>query len=146
MRRDLLVLSGLLLVGAVARGLYLSEIVDAPDFRQPAVDAHTHDYWARGLATGDWSLPADLEDPRIPDTPFFRPPGYPYFLALVYRLTGGSYLAPRIVQMLLGLLSAALAFLIGQRWFGRAAGLVAGGGMALYWAFIYFEGELHAPS
>jgi len=144
-RREWLVLGGIVLVGLMLRVSYLREIVDAPDFEYPLVDAQFHDYWARGLATGEWSPPRDVTDPEIQRRPYFRPPGYPTFLALVYKLSGGSYLAARIVQVALGLVCVVLAHLLGRRIFGPAVGLIFAGFMAVYWSFIYFEGELLAP-
>jgi tetratricopeptide (TPR) repeat protein len=128
------------------RLLYLAEIAKAPDFKHPAVDAGFHDYWARGIATGNWTPPLDLPDPNIRHTPFLRPPGYPYFLAMIYRLSSDSYLAPRIVQMALGLVACGLVFTIGRRWLGRGIALLAAAGMALWWPLVYFEGELHATA
>ena len=141
----LLILGGILLLGLALRLSYLSEIVKAPDFSYPAFDAAFHDHWARGLVTGDWSPPEHFSDPQIHSTAFFRPPAYPCFLALTYWAAGQSYLAPRIVQMAIGLLSCVLAFSLGRVIFGRAVGLVFAGFMSCYWAFIYFEGELLAP-
>jgi len=144
-RRVLIILVAVLAVGGLLRGLYIAELRETPDFTEPFSDAGYHDYWARGIAFGIWTPPPNMADPEIDTSPYLRPPGYPFFLALVYRVTGGSYLAPRVVQALLGLLSAWLAFLIGRRWFGDAAGLIAAFLMSTHWAFIYFEGELHAP-
>ena len=48
--------------------------------------------------------------------------------------------------MFLGLCSAFLVFLLGRRWFGRGAALVAAAGMSFSWVLIYFEGELQAPA
>jgi len=135
----------ILLVGGVIRGLYLSEMTHAPDFTYPGVDAAYHDYWARSLVTGDWSRYAPFPDPHIQSMPFFRPPGYPYFLALIYMLTHGSYVAARIVQMALGLLNCFLGYKLARRWFGSAAGLIAAALMSAYWVFIYYEGEFLEP-
>ncbi len=115
-------------------------------FFQPTIDAFYHDYWANGIATGDWSVPKDYEDPQIRTHPFFRPPGYAYWLALVYRLFGRGYLVPRLLQMTVGLAAALLAFLFARRPFGAAVGVVYAGLMALYWIFIYYEGELLGTS
>jgi 4-amino-4-deoxy-L-arabinose transferase-like glycosyltransferase len=145
-RWTFIVLAAILVLGLVLRLSYLAELRRAPDFAEPFSDAGYHDYWARGLAFGAWTPPPNMADPEIDSSPYLRPPGYPFFLALIYRLTGGSYLAPRIAQAILGLLSAWLAFLIGRRWFGATAGLVAAFFMSAHWAFIYFEGELHAPA
>jgi 4-amino-4-deoxy-L-arabinose transferase-like glycosyltransferase len=145
-RRAVLALIAILAVGGLLRGFYIAELTHAPDFSAPFSDAGYHDYWARGLAFGRWAPPPNEANPEIATSPYLRPPGYPYFLALVYRVAGPGYLAPRIVQGLLGLLSAWLAFLLTRRWFGTAPALVAAFIMSVYWAFIYYEGEFHAPA
>lgn len=143
--RQLIILIGILVLGVFLRALYLSEIAKNPDFSNPGVDAGYHDYWARGLSSGNWTPPELHADPEIRTTPYFRPPGYPHFLALVYWLTGSGYLAVRIVQMLLGVVTCLLAFHLGKRWFGGGVGLVFAALMSTYWVFIYFEGELLEP-
>lgn len=138
----------ILLSGGALRISYLRELVRNPDFALPQIDPAYHDYWARGLATGDWTLPKNLSDwtdPEIRSQPYLRPPAYPFFLAGVYYLFGGSYLAARIVQMALGLVNGVLAYLLGRRLFGSATGLIFAALMSSYWAFIYFEGELLEP-
>jgi len=144
-RRTWLVLAAILAVGLLLRGLYLHEIADTTEFSSPAADAAFHDYWARALITGDWSAPAQNPNPFISSVPFVRPPGYPYFLAASYALTGGSYLGARIVQLGLGLVNIWLAFLLGRAIFGRTVGLITAALVATHWALIYFENELHAP-
>ncbi len=88
-----------LVAGMVLRGVYLSELAENPEFVAPGVDAGFHDYWARALVTGDWTPPPGEADPEIRTRPYLRPPGYPYFLALVYSVAGLEYWAPRAVQM-----------------------------------------------
>lgn len=142
------ILLAILLLGAALRASYLREIAHSPDFSLPQVDPCYHDYWARGIATGDWTLPKNLSDwtdPQIRSTPYLRPPGYPFFLAGIYTLFGGSYLAARIVQMALGLANCVLAYFLGRRIFGAVTGLIFAFLMSFYWVFIYFEGELLAP-
>ncbi len=146
--RTALILAGIILVGLVLRVSYLREIVKGPAFSHPQIDAGYHDYWAHALATGNWEISQgfiETGDPEIQTSPYFRPPGYPYFLAAVYYFSGGSYLAARIVQMTLGLINCLLAYFLGKRIFGSATGLIAAVFMAAYWGFIYFEGELLAP-
>ncbi len=145
-RRDWLILGAVLLLGLLARGVYLSELGDKPDFDQPLSDAQYNDYWARGWGLGQWNLPTGASDPEIGSTPFFRPPGYPAFLAAVYRVFGGSYWSPRVAQTLLGLASCVLGFLLGRSLYGRGAGLVGAALLAVYWGLIYFEGELQPPT
>jgi len=144
-RRLWLTLAGIILLGALLRGLFLGEIAGTAEFTEPTADAAFHDYWARALVTDDWSPPEQNPNPYIDSVPFVRPPGYPYFLAASYQLTGQSYLGARIVQMVLGLLNIFLAFLLGRRFMNRAVGLILATFMAIYWALIYFESELHAP-
>ncbi|MBD3348767.1 MAG: tetratricopeptide repeat protein, partial [Candidatus Eisenbacteria bacterium] len=145
-RAVLVALALILATGAALRVAYLDEHRDLPDFDTPLSDAGFHDYWARGIAFGAWETPHGQRDPLIRETPYQRPPGYPYLLALVYRASGGSYLAPRILQLCLGVLSAFLAYVLGRRYFGTIAGLVSAALASWYWIFIYFEGELHAVS
>ncbi len=142
--RTLLVLALILLAGAFLRVGYLQEARQQPDFDHPLIDAGFHDYWARGLAFGTWNPPVDKDDPQVRTTPYFRPPGYPYLLAFVYKLTGGGYVGPRVVQMALGLVNIVLAFWLARRLFGNLSGLITAGLMASYWGLIYFEAELQA--
>jgi tetratricopeptide (TPR) repeat protein len=132
----------ILLAGLIVRIVYLRENMNQPEFTHPAIDGAYHDYWARGLAGMGWSLPDGYADPRIRTLPYFRPPGYPYLLGAVYLISGGSYLTPRIVQMILGLVGVAAAFVFARRWYGDRTALIFSGLMAFYWSFIYFEGEL----
>jgi tetratricopeptide (TPR) repeat protein len=136
----------IVLVGGALRAAYLAELVHKPDYDSPLSDAQYNDYWARGLVTGQWTPPNGEPDPQIQTTPFFRPPGYAYFLAGVYRLTGTGYLAPRLVQMAIGLLNIVLVFFVGRAVFARPVGLIAAALVATYWGFIYFEGEFHPKS
>jgi 4-amino-4-deoxy-L-arabinose transferase-like glycosyltransferase len=141
----LFALALILLLGATLRGLYLHEYAQAPDFDVPLVDAAFHHYWARGLATGDWTPPPGEPDPHIQRVPFFRPPGYAYTLAALFKLTGTGFLWPRVLQMAVGLLSAALAYRIARRCFGTAAGLWAALLMATHWVFILAEADFQEP-
>lgn len=145
-RRSRWLLRLILLVAALLRLTYLLEVTDAPDFAAPRFESQYHDYWARALVSGDWTPPPGVTDPQIRQRPFFRPPGYVYFLATVYRLGGPGYLLPRLVQMGLGLLTCWLLFGVGRRIYGDAAGLASAAMMATYWVILYFEAEFMAPS
>jgi tetratricopeptide (TPR) repeat protein len=137
-------------VGVLLRWSYLHEVTGSPEFRFPTVDALFNDYWARGLASGVWTSP-QIE--QAYDAPldigkhaYFRPPGYPFFLAAIYKVFGPGYLAPRVVHMGLGLVNALLAFLLGRALFGPGTGLVSAALMSVYWILIYFEGQLLEPA
>ncbi len=135
-------LLGLVLaVGFVLRLTYLLEVRQAPDYDMPQFESQYHDYWARALATGDWTPPAGVTDPEIPNRPYFRPPGYSWFLAAIYGAFGTGYGMPRVIQMSFGLLACVLLFALGSRWDGAATGLAAAALAAVYWLFIFFEAE-----
>ena len=146
LHREWLILVAILVVGATLRLLYLREISTRPDFTHPGIDAAYHIYWARGLATGRWEGPPGRDDPQVYRYPYYRPPGYAFFLALVYRVFGLGPWAPRLFQGLIGLGSAALAFFLGRKWMGSAAGLIFAFLVAFYWIFILYEGELLDPA
>ena len=136
----------ILLLAVLLRLTYLLEVTDAPDFAAPRFESQYHDYWARALVSSDWTPPSGVTDPEIRQRPFFRPPGYVYFLALIYRIGGPGYLLPRLAQMGLGLLTCWLLFRLGWRVYGEAAGLAAATMMATYWVSLFFEAEFMAPS
>jgi 4-amino-4-deoxy-L-arabinose transferase-like glycosyltransferase len=127
------------LVFAAALAVRLGHVLalrESPYFARPVLDAETYYWAARALAAGEgWAEPV-----------YWQPPGYPYFLAAILRAAGPGFLAPRLVQAVLGALTAALTCTIGTRVFGRAVGLGAGLAVALYGGLIYFDGELLAPS
>lgn len=135
-----------LLLALFLRLAYFEEHLTAPDFRAPVMDPQFNDYWARALATGNWTPPPGAPDPEIRTTPYGRPPAYPHFLAVVYKVFGRSYTAPRLVQMALGLLSILLLYWLGAVSFGFGAGFITALLGAAYWALIYYEGELNAPA
>ena len=145
-RRGIAALSVILAAGLLLRVGYLFSIWHAPDFASPVLDPQLNDYWARAIVTGNWAPPAHADDPEIATTPYGRPPGYPYFLAVVYRFLGLHYGAPRLVQTVLGMVNLLLLYFLGRAWFGRGAGLAAATLGAFFWSSIYFEGELNSPA
>jgi 4-amino-4-deoxy-L-arabinose transferase-like glycosyltransferase len=126
-------------VFAVALALRVGHVLalrDSPYFARPVLDAETYYWAARALAAGEgWA-----------EAVYWQPPGYPYALGAILGLAGPGFLAPRLVQAVLGALTAALTCAIGTRVFGRAVGLGAGLIVALYGVLIHYDGELLAPS
>jgi len=143
---DLWIMAAALIVGGLLRLLYLAELTHAPDFDAPLLDEQYHDYWARCIAFGESTLREGTPDPGISTNPYFRPPGYPFFLALVYKVFGTHPLSARIIQMVLGLLSCALGYVFTRRWFGRGPARFYAVIMAVSWVFMYYEGKLLAAS
>ncbi len=107
----------------------------------PLVDAYT--YWdqARKLAAGQVAFPEG----------FYQPPGYPALLAALQSVTGtDSPDVPRVLQLLLGLLTTWLLIRLGRKlgeaqgapWMGMAAGLI----YTLYPTTLLFELDLLTPA
>ncbi len=135
-----------LFLAVFIRFLALTESAAFPEFHYPLYDPAYNHYWAKGLATGDWSLPDWTNDPEILTTPYGRPPGYPFFLGAVYKLFGVNPWAPRIVQSALGILDLFLLYLLVRRVFGRGPAIISLVLGALFWAFPYYETQLTYPS
>ena len=131
-RLELKAAGGLFLLGLAVRLVYLEHSQDNPFFSAPVVDAHSYVAQARQLVEVSW----------VGDKPFWQPPLYPYFLALIYAFSGDLFWTPRLIQFLLGAASCALVFGIGRQVFGTRVGLLAGAMACLYGPSIYFEGEL----
>jgi tetratricopeptide (TPR) repeat protein len=131
---------GPLVIGAIAlilRLVHLHQIQHNPFFHHPIVDAWDyHKDALRMVQTGDW----------IGGRAFFQAPLTTYFLAIIYRLGGVNLIWPRVVQVVLGTLTAAGAAVLGRRLFNERAAWIAGLGVAAYPLFIFFEGELLAPT
>ena len=125
-----------LLIGCLALALRVSHIHESaasPFFDAPVIDARTYTEMALDLAGGAWT-----GAPK----PFWQPPLYPYFLALIFWIGGENYYWPRLVQALLGAGSCILLLAIGHRLFTPGIALGAALGAACYGPFIYFDGEL----
>ena len=126
------VVGAALLLLLVWRIVFLVQAGDHPFFDHPVVDAQVYDELARRIAGGEgYPLPV-----------FASNPFYPYFLAAIYKIFGPSTLPVAIVQVLLGLGSAFLVFVIGRRIGGAGAGLLALLLCGLYRPLMLFEGFL----
>jgi tetratricopeptide (TPR) repeat protein len=119
----------ILAVAFLLRLIYLFQIQSIPLFDHLAGDARTYDEWAQRIAAGDW-LGQDV---------FYQAPLYPYFLAVLQLFFGHNLWLIRFVQIILGSLSCALIYLVGQKIFSRAAGIAAGLILACYTPAIFFD-------
>lgn len=107
---------GFFVAAGLLRAFYLwFYALRLPFIKQPVVDGAFFDERARLLLTQGW-----------PAGPFDVAPGYPGFVALVYRLAGPGPLAVAVIQAGLGALAVALAVALAERWFDRRTGLIAG--------------------
>lgn len=140
-----LLLGLILLSGLGLRLAYLAESRHSPLLTQPELDELYHDYWAKTLAFGKADLPANVHPPELDKHPYFRPPGYPFFLAAVYQCLGSSPITIRLVQHLIGICCGFLVFLLVRRWFGDAMALLSAALAVGTWFMVYYEGILNAP-
>lgn len=117
---------------AIIRFLYLAEVIRGPFFDTPVIDEQFYINRAMELVQGK----------PLSEEALFRAPLYPIWLWLIFMITGPGYLAPRLITMVLGTISCALIYFIGQRTFGTTCGLASAAVSALYFPFIFFEGTL----
>jgi len=132
-RRDWIILGAIVVGALVVRVVYLWQYTSCPLFEFPIMDPDYHDQWAREFAAGRSFMEGE---------PYFRAPLYPWFLGLCYKLSGGSYLFPRVVQIGLGAAGCGLVFLLARAFYSRAAAAASGIVAATFWLFVYFENEL----
>jgi 4-amino-4-deoxy-L-arabinose transferase-like glycosyltransferase len=118
------------------RSVYVIQVRSIPFYTHPSVDARAFDEWAGRLAAGDW----------WGSEVFYQAPAYPYFLGVIYAVAGRHLDVVHIVQCVLGAASCVLLAAAGGRFFGRAAGLVAGACLALYPPAIFFDGIIQKSS
>lgn len=131
-RVDWILIAAAALWALALRLLFLAVAGRHPFFATPIMDMAYHDEWARRIVAGDfWG-----------SEPFFRAPLYPYFLALLYKLTGGSVLGARVIQAFVGGASAALCFLAGRELFDRRVGVAAAFLLGTLWTAVYNDVEL----
>lgn len=97
-----------------------------------SIDEHLHHAWAQYIANGDF----------IGDEVFFRAPLYPYFLALLYKISGADLHFVLLAQHAIGVFSGWLIYRTGREIISYNTGILA---LVLYCLtpiFIYFEGQL----
>jgi len=121
-----LLLAGLALV---VRLVHVWQLRGTVLFDSPVMDAAVHDLWARGL----WTV--------LEDGPWFRAPGYIWFLRACYAIDAG-YLLPRLVQAVLSAATVGLVADLAGRLGGRTAALAGGLLLTFCWPVVYFAGEL----
>jgi len=118
------------------RLLYLYESADNPTFLYPIIDSKDYDQAARDFVAGEpWN-----------EYSFFEPFSYPFFLCILYWISGCSILFAKLVQAVIGSGTCVLTCLLGCKVFGRKTGLAAGAITAVYGPLIFYDGELLAAS
>lgn len=136
-KKELLYSAGIFLVAFLIRFIYLIQIKqNFPLFDAPVMDAKDYHQWALNIIlTGPWFGPQ----------PYWKPPLYPYFLAVLYKTFGYQFFVTRLIQIIIGSFSCVLVWFLGKRVFGKKVGLIAGIIASLYGTLVYFDCELLPP-
>ncbi|MEK7349030.1 MAG: glycosyltransferase family 39 protein [Candidatus Eisenbacteria bacterium] len=145
--------AALVVVAALAfalRLLYLSGAAQSPLYQHPALDGRVNDEAARALARGVAEPGISVGGMATHDAgapqPYFRPPGYAHFLAMVYKVAGHDLHAARVAQAGVGAMAVLLLGLLGASLWDARAGVAGALLAALYGPAIYFDGELVSAS
>lgn len=127
---------GIFIFAFLVRFLYIFEFKGTLFLDCLTVDSRYYHDWAMRIAGGE-ILPTDA---------FEMTPLYAYLLALFYKIVSTDLFLVRLVQILVGSLSALLIYdltrtLLENRYWGLAGGLIA----ALYGPFIFFDAMVMKP-
>jgi tetratricopeptide (TPR) repeat protein len=130
------------MIAAVAiRAVFLMQLAESGFGNELSIDSEFYRDLAFDLAAGG----------SLPSGALTFNPLYPFFLAAVFRLFGEGLLAPRIVQVVLGLLTIVLIYVAGVRLAGgrrkgtlspNVVSLSAMAMAVLYPQFVLYEGML----
>jgi 4-amino-4-deoxy-L-arabinose transferase-like glycosyltransferase len=129
----LVALAAILLLGLGLRG------IEAWDGRSPVYDAQGYAGIAANLERGKgFAL-----DPNATQPASNYSPGLPLLVGALYELSGGIHeRSARLILVLIGSLAVLFAYLIGRRLSGPLAGLIAAAAVAIYPAFLEYQGML----
>ena len=120
------------------RLIYLLSYRDSAFFDTYIVDALFHHEWAQQILAGDIF---SLQQVDV----LYKPPFYPYFMAGVTLLSGSSYFAPRLIQIVLGSFNCVFVYLIAAKYFSRKSSVIALLIYSFYFVTIYFDAEIEIP-
>jgi 4-amino-4-deoxy-L-arabinose transferase-like glycosyltransferase len=122
---------------AIGFGLRAYRVVEP--LETPGDDAHAYYALSKALYTeGSYGGP-EFHDPSD------WSPGAPLLYAAAFYATGGAREGTaRIVELLLGMATIVVVFMLGRRIAGPAAGLLAGFAVAVYPPFIHSVGALYS--
>ncbi len=125
-----LVIFAAALIVRVVNLIFLSQ--NDPAFYYPQVDSLWHHLWALDILNNNfWGTEV-----------FFRGPLYPYFLALIYAISGSSIFLAKVIQAIGGAVICLLIFHLGKSMFSHTTARVAAIIAVFYGPSIYYESEL----
>lgn len=133
-RRDRATVLALFLAALVIRVVY-TLLIDVGRAIPPGSDSVSYDNFARAILAGTgWIF--------HPGPELYRPPGYPFILALLYAITGKSLAVVQCLQSLAGAASVVLVYEFGRRHVGRTAALLAAVWLLVNPLHLDFNGRL----
>jgi len=110
--------------------LFVAETHTA-EFTTPLVDAYAYHVQAVNILDG-----------KVEPAPFWQPPLFPYWLALVYRLIGPSPAAARYVLAIWTVLASLLTFALARRLLAPRLAMAAGLLVPLYGPLLFLFAQL----
>ncbi len=122
---------GVLVLALLIRVVYWFTSQNSPFYAPMLLDAHYYDGWARQIAVGN-----------LGEGVFYGLPLYPFFLGVIYKLTVGSFVAAKWVQIVLGVATVGLIYKIGRELFDSKVALVSALLAAIYGPLFFHEAIL----
>ena len=113
------------LLALIVRLLVVLQYSDIPEG-----DAYVYDNLAVSLSQGKGYVNSDGTAHS------WYPPFYPFFLSIIYRFFGHSYIAVKIIQSIIGALSCVFIFLIARRIHSAVLGILSSSISIFYLPFI----------
>ncbi len=98
-------------------------------FGHPSDDVTYYQQWAESIAFGDW----------LGEKTFSGMPLFPYYLAVLFRLCFGSWLAVGIFNIILGAFNCVLVYILAKKIFSDRCALIAGVLTATHFVLIYYD-------
>jgi 4-amino-4-deoxy-L-arabinose transferase-like glycosyltransferase len=124
---------GLLLAFSTTLGLAcVWQFRQSPFFEVPIVDESGYVSWAQELLEGGF----------VSDKVFYQDPLYPYFLAVLFKLFGKSFLVVRLLQVAMGTCAVALVFRAARTLLGNGLAVLAASILAFFHGMYFFELQL----
>ena len=132
-KKELKIILSILALGFLLRIIYILETQSSTFIQNLFSDSKIYYDWAKNIVSSDnW----------FGDKVFFMSPGYPYFLAFVFKFFGSSIFTIRIIQALISAANIFLIYRLTKNLFDSKSGFIAAGIASIYSVFIFFSGAV----
>lgn len=131
LKKEYIIIAGVLIFAFILRLIYISQLkANDPKFLHlEGTDQGSYD-----------SAACDIINGTFPKQPYYYNPGYYYFLALVYLIFGHNYDIAITIQILIGIGTYLLTYLIAKELFNKNVALISLVLCILYGIFMVYEG------